>query len=163
MSSFAEAVVALNELKESRLVEDYAIGGAMAIVFWAEAIPTFDVDVLVLLPPSDAHLISLAPIYAWATERSYEITTEHILIDEVPVQFLPAYNPLAEEAVREASTLQYNGLPVRVIRPEYLIALSLDPAAKTSRRKERAAMLRETANVDQGLLEELMTRYNLTW
>ena len=58
MASLAEAVAALNELKDSQLIDDYAIGGAMAAIFWTEAIPTFDLDVLVLLRQTEGALIS---------------------------------------------------------------------------------------------------------
>jgi hypothetical protein len=161
--SFSEAVVAINDLKEAKLIEDYAIGGAMAAVFWTEAITTFDLDVLVLLPSGESSLISLAPIYAWAEERQYPLRDEHIVIGGVPVQFLPAYSALAEEAVREAKTLDYNGLPVRVVRPEHLIGLALEGSAKTARRRERAAMLRETAEVDETVLQSIIERYTLSW
>jgi hypothetical protein len=163
MASFAEAVAALNELKQDRLVEDYAIGGAMAALFWTEAIPTFDLDVLVLFPVNDSLLVSVEPIYVWAEERGYSITAEHIIIGEVPVQFLPAYSALAEEAVREAKTLDYSGLPVRVVRPEHLIGLALEGSAKTLRRRERAAMLKESADLDPTVLEDVLRRYNLSW
>lgn len=163
MHSFSEVIEALNDLKESGVVKDYAISGGMAVSFWSEAIPTFDLDVLVLLPATDNVLISLDPIYRWAAERGYTVEAEHLVIDDVPVQFLPAYDPLAEEAVREAKTLDYKGLPVQVVRPEYLIALALDPAAKTARRRERAAMLRESGSVEQGVLDNVLVRYNLTW
>lgn len=163
MPSFYEAVEAINELKDAKLIDDYAIGGAMAAVFWTEAITTFDLDVLVLLPATGSLLTSLEPIYAWAAERHYPVDAEHIVIGGVPVQFLPAYSELAEEAVREAKTLDYNGLPLRVVRPEHLIGLALDGSAKTLRRKERAAMLQENADVDTGVLQSIMSRYNLSW
>ena len=56
---------------------------------------------------------------------------EHVLIEGVPVQFLPAYNALADEAIETAATLDYEGVPVRVVRPEYLVALYLEPGART--------------------------------
>ena len=43
MRNFTEALAAINRL-ESGVVTDYAIGGAMALVFWSEPIPTFDLD-----------------------------------------------------------------------------------------------------------------------
>src|SRR2546425_1180224 len=48
--AFADALRALNTMKAERVVEEYAITGAMALVFWTEPVPTFDMDVLVLLP-----------------------------------------------------------------------------------------------------------------
>ncbi len=163
MASFAESLQAVSELKELGLIADYAIGGAMAVLFWTEAIPTFDLDVLVLLPVQESSLVSLSPIYQWAKEHGYESKQEHIEIGGVPVQFLPAYNELATEAVKMAKTLDYSGIPVRVVTPEYLVALALDPAAKSRRRRERAAMLSESGKCDQAQLADIMARYNLSW
>jgi hypothetical protein len=163
MGSFVNIVVAINDLKTSGAVKDYAIAGAMAVSFWTEAVATFDLDVLVLLGAIDNDLDPLRPIIRWAAERAYQMEAEHIVIEGVPVQFLPTYNALAEEAVREAKTLDYRGTPIRVVSPEYLIALALDPPAKTARRKERAAMLKEVAHVDETLLDDVLGRYNLSW
>jgi hypothetical protein len=164
MASLTDALTAINELKERGLIADYAIGGAMAHIFWAEAITTFDLDVLVRLASPSGLLVGLGPIYAWAAERQFPLESDHIVIGEVPVQFLEAFNALAEEAVRDAKTLDYSGLPIRVVGPEHLIALSLDGSAATAKRKLRAAMLRESPGVvDEDVLQDILTRYNLTW
>lgn len=163
MHSFSDVIASLNELKKQGIVREYAIGGAMAVSFWSEAVATFDLDVLVLLPDTDTAITSLEPIYRWAAARGYGVEAEHIVIDDVPVQFLPAYNALAEEAIRNARTLDYKGLPVSVVSPEYLIGLALDPSAKTPRRRERAAMLAESAPLERAILDDIMARYNLSW
>ena len=48
--TFAAALRAINDLKNDGVIEEYAIAGAMALVFWTEPVPTFDLDVFVLLP-----------------------------------------------------------------------------------------------------------------
>ena len=161
MASFADALRVLNEMKQSRVVEDYAVAGAMALVFWTEPIPTFDLDVLVFLPGDEGAVVSLAPIYAWAAERGYATQAEHVLIAGVPVQFLPAHGDLADEAIEQAATLEYEGVPVRVVRPEYLVALYLEPGARTLKRRERAAALRESSAVDAAVLSGLLSRFRL--
>ena len=42
MASFMSALRALNELKASGVIQDYAIGGAMGVVFWTEPVVTYD-------------------------------------------------------------------------------------------------------------------------
>lgn len=158
---FADVLAALNELKERGLIQDYAISGAMAQVFWDEAIPTFDLDVLVMLGAVENALAPLAVIYQWAKEKGYETRAEHILISDIPVQFVPAPDTLSEEAVKNAKVLEFKGLPVRVVAPEYLIALWLKPPANTYRRLERIAKLRESLKLDTDLLADLRKRYNL--
>jgi hypothetical protein len=61
------------------------------------------------------------------------------MIESVPVQPLLAYNPLVEEAIETARMHDYEGVPVRVVRPEHLIALALQ--AGGARRRERAWQL----------------------
>ena len=90
------------------------------------------------------------------------IQQEHIIMGGIPVQIIPAHNALAEDAVREAATLDMDGLDVQVIRPEYLIALYLEPSARTRKRLERVATLLEENDVDRPRLDALLKKYNLT-
>lgn len=161
--SFVGAISAITELQDRGLIEDYAIGGAVAQLFWDEAIPTFDLDVLILLPATSSKLTSLQPIYAWAAEHGYPEKHEHIEISQIPVQFLPTFDALTEEAVRNARTVDYGGRGVRVVGPEYLCAIWLTPPADTRRRRERVAKLRESVQMDESLLADLTRRYNLRW
>jgi hypothetical protein len=85
----------------------------------------------------------------------------HVMIEGVPVQFLPSHNPLADEAVERAATLQYEGVSVRVVLPEYLVALYLEPGARTAKRRERAAALMESGALDGAVLQELLRRFGL--
>jgi len=161
MASFAGTLRTLNEMKTSGVVEDYAVAGAMALVFWTEPIPTYDLDVLVFMPEQPSPILTLEPIYRWTSARGFPSQAEHVLIEGVPVQFLPAHDALADEAIETAATLDYEGVPVRVVRPEYLVALYLEPSARTLKRRERAAALMESASVDQALLADILRRFEL--
>ncbi len=142
-SPFLNALRALEEIKRLGVVEDYAIAGAMALVFWTEPIPTYDLDVLVFLAEQEKPIVSLGSIYHWAAAHGYAVDGEHIIVEGLPVQFLPSHNDLADEAIEKAATLVYEGVAVRVVRPEYLVALYLEPSERTSKRRERAAALLE--------------------
>lgn len=50
---------------------------------------------------------------------------------------------------------------MRVVRPEYLVALYLEPSARTAKRRERAAALLEAPNTDRLLVERLIQRFGL--
>jgi hypothetical protein len=159
--SFRDALIAVGQLRDAGIISDYAVGGAMAFVFWTEPVSTFDLDVFAILPATGGPLVSLAPVYEWASRRGYPVEKEHVIMGGVPVQIIPAHNDLAEEAVREAAVLDVEGLPVRVIRPEHLIALYLEPSARTQKRLERVASLLESGPVDRTRLASILSRHGL--
>ena len=83
---------------------------------------------------------------------------EHLLVKDFPVQFLAA-SGLTEEAVRNANKIEYEGVPAKVFRPEYIIAI----AASVGRYKDlaRIEQLLEQAKIDKALLDDILHRYNL--
>lgn len=163
---FPSIVGAVDDLKEVGLISDYAIGGSIALGFWDEPVNTFDIDIFVLVTPEPGLIVDMGPLHEWARDRGYPENRErsdHLVIGGIDVQFIPAPTELHKEAVRSAHTSDQGGLPVRVIRPEYLIAMWLMPGANSPTRKERASRLRHSVKVDQGLLDELLSRYKLSW
>lgn len=163
MNSFTEALRALNTLVDDGVLRDYAVAGAMAMIFWAEPVPTYDLDVLVFLPETPGALLSLDGLDRWAERHGFPASDEHLLLHGVPTQFLPSPSPLADEALRDAVVVDYEGVPVRVVRPEYLIGLYLEPAARSARRRERAALLLELPSLNRELLDAILTRHGLSF
>lgn len=160
MDNFAEAISAIRDMRRDGLISEYALGGAMAMIFWSEPTVTFDLDVFVLLDQSGP-LISLDAIYRWARHRGYPEQAEHLVIAGLPVQVIPAHDALTVEAVSTAADLDYDGEPIRVIRPEYLIAMFLEPTARTRKRLERVATLLDEGVLDRDLLKILLDRNKL--
>ena len=160
MPSLAQVFATLNRMREEHLVAEYAIGGATAVLFYAEPTRTYDVDVFVR-PFSGAGqpLAPLAAIYDWARAQGYTVDAEHLLIEGVPVQVLPAFAPLVEDAIESARTHDYEGVPVRVVDPEHLVALAL--LAGGARRRERAWHVLESAAVDRDRLRALLLRHGI--
>jgi hypothetical protein len=160
MSSLSDVFSAINRLRGSGVVAEYAVGGATAVLFYAEPARTYDLDEFVIVRPEDERgLAPLAGIYEWARSQGYEAEAEHILIDGVPVQFLPAHNALVEESVREARELVYGTVTVRVVGPEHLVALAVQ--AGGAKRRERAHQLLEAGGVDIVRLRDILTRHAL--
>jgi hypothetical protein len=62
----------LNNLVTQGLLEQYAIGGGIAVLFYAEPILTYDLYVFCLLPKKQDDLISLSPIYEYLLEKGYD-------------------------------------------------------------------------------------------
>lgn len=155
-----ETLKVLNELESKGLVQRYAIGGAMAAIFYIEPVLTYDMDVFVFLPPSKSKLTSLSPIYRFLKEKGYREDKEHVGVEGIPVQFIPAYNPLVEEAVEQAKQVSYKGVNTRVLRPEHLLAIMLE----TNRPKDRARMtlFLEEAEIDSDKLAKVIQRHGLS-
>ena len=150
----------LNELEKHGVFSRYAIGGAMAATFYTEPFLTFDLDVFVVLPRTPGGLLTLAPLYDALRTRGYsEQENECIRIEGVPVQFLPAYNTLVEEALNEAQEIMYENVPARVLRSEHLLAICLQTGR--SKDRERVRILREQAKLDQNFLADVLRRHQL--
>src|SRR6058998_1827104 len=149
----------LNELEKEGVLSRYAIGGAMAATFYTEPFLTFDLDVFVVLPRTPGGLLTLTPIYEALRARGYREEDERVLIEGVPVQFLPAYNALVEEALNEAQKIMYEDVPARVLRSEHLVAICLQTGR--SKDRERVRILREQAKLDQNFLANVLKRHQL--
>lgn len=149
----------LNELEQEGLMSRYAIGGAMGATFYVEPLLTFDLDVFVVLPQTAGGLLSLAPIYGALRARGYAEEDECVLIEGVPVQFLPAYNALLEEALVEARETTYEDTPARVVRAEHLVAICLQTGRDKDR--ERLRILRAQAKLDMDYLAGVLARHQL--
>ena len=81
----------INRMKQDGVIDRYAIGGAVAAIYYLEPAATLDIDIFVFLPKTPgATLLSLSPIYQYLTKLGFKTEKEYVLIDKWPVQsFLP--------------------------------------------------------------------------
>ena len=149
----------LNDLERTGVVSRYAIGGAMAATFYVEPVLTFDLDVFIVLPGTSGALLTLSPLYEALRAQGYQEEKECVNIEGVPVQFLPAYNALVEEALAEAREVMYEATPTRVLRAEHLLAIALQ--TDRAKDRERVRLLREQASLDSDCLATLLVRHGL--
>jgi hypothetical protein len=159
VATLADTFRALNALEADGVIERYAVGGAMAMLFWAEPTVTFDLDIFVFLPDASSVVISLEPLYVALRARGFDVTGEHVLIHGTPVQFLVSPNALADEAIERAVTQEIEGVPFRVMRPEHLCALWLQ--AGGAKRRERVEILRQSGAVDERALAVLLAKHGI--
>jgi hypothetical protein len=154
------ALRALNRLVTDRVIENYAIGGAIGASFYLPAMQTEDIDVFVFLPPSSGTLVTLVPVYEALRAMGGEVEREYVRFDAWPVQILTDANPLIAEAIREAIEVDYEGVPTRVFRPEHLCAIAL----QTGRNKDyaRVILFLEQQEVDKDALSTLASRFGLS-
>ncbi len=149
----------LNGLESRGLLNRYAIGGAMALLFYTEPVATFDLDIFCLIP-EDGPLVTMAPLYDALRQDGHIVESEHVLIAGVPVQFIPAYNPLIVEGLNEAAERKFGDTLTRVLRLEHLLAIMLPTGRPKDR--QRAALLATSPAFDESRLEGILTRHGLT-
>lgn len=108
--------------------------------------------------PSEKNPTLLSSIFDYLKSKGYPWKGEHIIIEGVQVQFIPA-DELEEEAVRNAKLIEYEGIDTKVITPKYLIAILL----RAGRRKdiEKIERLLELIYIDREKLEEILNKFGL--
>ena len=151
----ADVLRAANELVSAGLIKDYALGGALAAIYYTEPFTTYDADIIFVATDTTA---GMPAIYSHLQSKGWRVEREHLLIKDFPVQFLAA-SGLTEEAVREAKAIQFEGVPAKVFRPEYIIAI----AANVGLHKDfaRIEQLMSQTNIDNAWLDDILRRYNL--
>src|ERR1035438_5350581 len=104
----ADVLRAANGLVAAKLIEDWALGGALAAIYYVEPFTTYDADIFFI--PADKGLAAGIPaIYAYLQAQGWQVEREHLVVRGFPVQFLAA-NGLTEEAVHEAERIEYEGV-----------------------------------------------------
>jgi hypothetical protein len=101
----------------------------------------------------------LAPIYEELKRRGYREDGECMLIEEMPVQFLPAYNLLLEEALAQARDTRYGQTDTHVLRPEHLAAIMVQTGRDKDR--QRFSTFLQEAELDVDYLRGVLTRHQL--
>lgn len=148
----------LNAMKDSSVIADYALFGAAAQMRYTEPVATLDADVLVRVSSTDP-LNPLAAIYQFCADKGYQPEGEAVRVGTWPVQFIPIFNPLTEEALEQAETADFEGVPFRVVRADHLavIALSVGRAKDWT----RIMALLESGSVSREEIARLAARHGL--
>jgi hypothetical protein len=148
----------LNDMIAEGILTDYAVFGAVAQMRYTEAVATMDVDVLVILP-GEPGLDILRPIYEFCRRRGLEPRGEAVRVGDWPVQFIPAFSTLTEDAVRHADAAEIDAVSIRVVRPDYLAVIALS----TGRPKDFARILSllESGAVTREEIERLADDFGL--
>jgi hypothetical protein len=141
----------LNKMVKDGVLKQYAIGRAVAAIFYVEPINTNDLDIFFSATSGGSNLAVLAPLYKYLSDLGYDIQGEKIEIEGWPVQFLPVFNPLVEEALEQAKETVFDQTTTRVMTSEHLVAIML----KTGR-------LKDYARIQQFLEHKVVDRRRLT-
>jgi hypothetical protein len=154
-----EVAELLNAMRDSGVIADYALFGAAAQMRYTEPVATLDADVLVEVPSMEG-LDPLAAIYQFCADRRYQPEGEAVRVGAWPVQFIPVFNPLTQEALKRAETADFEGVPFRVVRADFLavIALSVGRAKDWT----RILALLESGSVSRDEVARLAARHGLS-
>jgi hypothetical protein len=152
-----KALKVIRELRRLGLIRAYAIGGSIAATYYIEPILTYDLDIFFI--PMEEGLDVLSPIYTEMKKKGYRLDKELVVIEGIPVQFIPVYNDLVKEAVENAVESSYRRVRTRILRPEYLLAIALQ--TNRSKDRERAIQLLSQAKLDSKSLTGLLKKYGL--
>lgn len=149
----------LNEMRSAGVIQDYALFGAAAQMRYTEPVATLDADVLVALP-SPERLDMLAGVYKFCARRGHHPEGEAIRIGAWPTQFVPVFSPLTREALEQAETADFEGVPFRVVRADHLAVIALS----VGRPKDftRILALLESESVTREGIGRLAARHGLS-
>jgi hypothetical protein len=128
-------------------------------MFYVEPFSTKDIDVFVLTPGQE--IVTEIPGLDYLKTHGYtEWRNEGVVIEGWPVQFMPVSNPLEHEAYLNAQDKELDGVPVRVVLPEHLVAIML----RVGRLKDlaRAEMFFSQQAVDLIALKDVVERHGLS-
>ena len=155
-----QSIKVVQDMISKGIVLDAAIGGATAVIFYTEPFSTEDVDFFVIIPEGGSKFLPLDGIYRYAEQHGFKASEEHILIGEDKVQFLPVFSKLLEDAVANASLYDVDSMQVKVLSPEYLIAIALH----TGRHKDflKIRLLLDQVKINKQKLTSILRRHKLT-
>ena len=126
----------LNHMASAGAIENYALAGAVGAMFYVEPFSTQDIDVLVMTPG------------------------EGMVIEGWPVQFLPVTNALEREAYLNAEITNLEGVPVRVVLAEHLVAIMLNVGRLKDLARIQMFCLQDAVKID--LAEDIIQRHGLS-
>ena len=149
----------LNDMRSAGVVQEYALFGAIAQMRYTEPVATVDAAVLVVVPSPDRPDVPNG-IYQFCAGKGYRPEGEAIGVGAWPTQFIPVFSPLTREAVEQAETADFEGVPFRVVGANYLAAIALS----VGRAKDltRILALLESESVSREQIARLAARHGLS-
>lgn len=153
----------INELKSRGVIVDYAIGGGVGVMYYAEPVLTYDFDVVCLFPPTAGGLVDPSPIFKALKEMGYAFGKEDsVVIKGVPVQFIPASPGLMTEALEQAREVKIGGVATKVLCLEHLMANMLALFRAKDRAKLALLLEGDPLLYDEACLNDLIRRHWLS-
>lgn len=156
-----QVIAVLNDLRAKKIINEFAIGGAVAAVLHNEPISTIDLDIFFFLAEKDdSPILSLSAIYDYAKENGFAFDAEFINIHGWLVQFVEAsHNQLWIEAIENSVEIIIDNFNVSVIGREHLVAMWL--LAGRNKDYQKISMFFEAGFLDHEKLFDILERHHL--
>ena len=148
----------LNQMREAGVIREYALFGAVAQMRYTEPVATLDADVLVSVP-DPKRLDVLSDVYRFCAERGWRAEGEAVQVGAWPTQFVPVFSQLTKEAMEQAETADFEGVPLRVVRAEHLAVIAL--SVGRAKDHTRVLALLEAGSVTREQVAALASRHGL--
>lgn len=159
--SLSKTFAVINQMVKDGIIKAYALGGAMGAFFYVEPDTTYDMDMFCTLAyeMEGNALILLDPIIDYLKDKGYEAHGIGVMIEGTEVQFQFPSDSLGQASIQTAHTTDFQGVPVKVMTPEYLVAHML----KTGRLKDKTRVARfiETGAFDPAILSAILAEHGL--
>lgn len=155
-----KVIEVLNRMQADGIIENFAIGGGIAAIYYLEAYQTDDIDVFISpVVVSEGGMVSFGRIYSYLEDLGYTAEREYVRIEDWLVQFLPAAESVQEEAVASARRVTYGETPTLIFSPEHLAAEFL----RSGRSKDqiRVIALIDSGKMDLNLFRDIIRRHGL--
>lgn len=155
-----KVIQVLNRMQADGVIENYAIGGGIAAIYYLEPYQTDDIDVFISPVVVGANgLVSFERIYSYLEELGYNVEREYIRIEGWLVQFLPASEPVQEDAVLHADRVAFAAEYTSIFSAEHLAAELL----RSGRLKDhvRVVALLESEQMDLQVFHDIIRRHGL--
>lgn len=151
----------LNRMQADGVIENFAIGGGIAAIYYLPPYNTDDVDVFISpVVVGEGGLLSFGRIYSYLHELGYHAEREHIRIEGWLVQFLPAAESVQEEAVAQADRVAFAGAYTSMFSAEHLGAELLRAGRLKDHTRVMALLKSEQMNME--VFHDIIRRHGLT-
>lgn len=152
-----ETLKVLNDMVAKGAIERYAVGGPVGAMFYMQVYCNADLDILIL-PKMIKNVPHLGLMYDYFQKKVYQNRHGWMIINGVPVDFIPVWDDLSKEAVENSIEKIYAGVPAKVLRPEYIVAIGLKTRGiEFSMFLDRAPL----KPVETKLLQDIFKRHDL--
>jgi len=157
--NFIKIIDIIDDLKEQKLIDDYCLGGATALLYYSTPHLTDDIDIFIELKKKSL-IYDLSEIYDYLKSNyNAKEKGEFIIINGFPIQFLLPGDTLTQEAFNNSEYVNVSGKKIKIFSLEYLIAIMLNLGK--SKYRERLRIVKEEKKYDINILKDILNKYKL--